>query len=80
MKRVHCESAKTKTTEWQVLEQESRDCREAVGESAGVDSTDKVRHIEMNDQLFVKRMMWADDEVTAASAVRRLNRDEIVHV
>jgi len=50
------------------------------GERAGVDSTDKVRHIEMNDQLFVKRMMWADDEVTAASAVRRLNRDEIVHV
>jgi len=49
------------------------------GERAGVDSTDKVRHIEMNDQLFVKRMMWAD-EVTAASAVRRLNRDEIVHV
>ena len=35
MKRVHCESAKTKTTECQVLEQESRDCSEAVGRESG---------------------------------------------
>jgi len=41
-----------------------RDWYEVVGEKPEVDSTDKVKHNENNDDLLVKTMMEVDERVT----------------
>ena len=39
------------------VRERQRDWNEVDGDKWGVDSRDKVRHIERNDQLYVVRMM-----------------------
>jgi len=44
-----------------VKEEKCSDWYEADGEKPGVDSRDKVKCIERNDRLLVKRMMQVDE-------------------
>jgi len=50
------------TGRWETDRDRSTDLDEIDGEHYGVDSKDKVRHIERNDQLYVTRMMLAAEQ------------------